>query len=207
MHPDDQTVVAALLAGDEKTFAELVTRLHGRLVRLACRVVGEEAAAEDVAQETWRRVARALSGFDGKSRLDTWITAILLNRARTRAAKDRREVMLSDAHDPFEHRFVLGQWRPPPAVWPAVATPESDLADKEMLALVARALDELPERQRLLVTLRDVEGVDASTACALLDISEENQRVLLHRGRANLRDVVERLLGERTRGKIDRVPA
>lgn len=196
MHPDDQQVVERLLARDARVFAELVTSLHPRLVAMAERILRDEAAAEDVAQETWRRVTRALPRFDGKSRLSTWIFSILVNRAKTHLARIKkasiRSAALSEEHDPYEGRFLLGQWRESPRPWRTEGDPEAALAGKELRALVEIALNELPERQRLVVTLRDVEGLDAAATCEALGLTEENQRVLLHRGRTNLRDALDR---------------
>jgi RNA polymerase sigma-70 factor (ECF subfamily) len=196
MHPDDQQVVERLLARDSRVFAELVTSLHPRLVAMAERILRDEAAAEDVAQETWRRVSRGLSRFDGQSRLSTWIFSILVNRAKTHLARHqketRRAAALSDEHDPFEGRFLLGQWRESPRPWRSEGDPEAELFGKELRALVELALNDLPERQRLVVTLRDIEGLDAAATCEALGLSEENQRVLLHRGRTNLRDALDR---------------
>ena len=198
MHPDDQQVVERLLARDARVFAELVTNLHPRLVAMAERILRDEAAAEDVAQETWRRVTRALPRFDGKSRLSTWIFSILVNRAKTHLERRERAALhtstLSDEHDPHEGRFLLGQWRESPRPWRTEGDPEAALAGKELRALVEVALNELPERQRLVVILRDVEGLDAATTCEALGLSGENQRVLLHRGRTNLRDILDRRL-------------
>jgi RNA polymerase sigma-70 factor (ECF subfamily) len=200
MHPDDQPVVERLLARDERVFADLVTGLHPKLVAMARRIVGDLATAEDVAQETWRRVTGALPGFDGNSRLSTWIFSILINRAKSRLARDKkvasRTATLVDEHerDPFEGRFLLGQWRESPRPWRGEGDPEAELCTKEMLALVEHALLELPERQRLVVLLRDVEGLDAAATCEALGLTEENQRVLLHRGRTNLRDALDRKL-------------
>jgi RNA polymerase sigma-70 factor (ECF subfamily) len=196
MHEDDQRIVERLLARDERVFVELVTSLHPRLVAMATRILGDEAAAEDVAQETWRRVTRALPRFQGKSRLSTWIFATLINRARSRLARDRKAEVptLPEEHDPFAGRFLLGQWRESPQPWPSETDPERKLAAKQMIVLVEQTLRELPERQRLVVTMRDVEGLDAAATCEALGISEENQRVLLHRGRTNLRDLLDRKL-------------
>jgi RNA polymerase sigma-70 factor (ECF subfamily) len=204
MHEEDRELVERLLARDERVFAQLVTSLHPRLVAMATRILKDEAAAEDVAQETWRRVMRALPNFEGRSRrsphattrLSTWIFAMLINRAKTRLARDRRAdvASISDEHDPLAGRFLLGQWRESPRPWPSETDPERKLATKEMMALVEQTLSELPERQRLVVTLRDVEGLDAAATCEALGISEENQRVLLHRGRTNLRDLLDRKL-------------
>ncbi|MCA9643557.1 MAG: sigma-70 family RNA polymerase sigma factor, partial [Myxococcales bacterium] len=175
-------------------FRELVTELHMRLVRVVRRIVSDESAAEDVVQETWRRVVASIHTFDGRSRLSTWITGIAINRARTRRAADKRRVELEqEAHGALDDGFLLGQWREPPGHW-GQGDPEDSLREKQLLELVETCLEELPERQRMVLVLRDIEGFDGPTAAQMLDLSEENQRVLLHRGRARLRTAVDRRL-------------
>ncbi len=194
MHEADVVLVEALRSGDEAAFARLVTRLHPRLVAMARRIVGSSDEAEDAAQETWRRVVRGLDSFEGRSRFETWIFQILVNRARTArgAAAERREESLSaDAErDPLDGRFDRWmQWTVQPGSW---GNPEEDALAAEVRRLVGEALGTLPELQRLVVQLRDVEGQDAAATCAALGITEANQRVLLHRGRLRLREAVER---------------
>ncbi len=189
MHPEDALVVRGLLARDEAVFEALVRQLHGKLVAVARRLLGEHEAAEDVAQETWRRVLSSIATFEGKSRLASWIVQIAKNRAKTRLERRKREILIGDEGlDPTATWFDgFGQWRSSPAAWD---TPESSLEHERQKQLLADALLTLPARQRVVVTLRDVEGMDAATASETLGISQENQRVLLHRGRAALRDAV-----------------
>lgn len=197
MSPEDQTVVAALLAGDEATFAALVERLHPRLVRVSRRFVATDAAAEDVAQDTWQAVLQGLCGFEGRSGLDTWVLQIAINRARTRGASDARVESLEDEGAELNERFTwYGGWREAPRSCAVDCTPETVAANKELALMLITALDRLPEQQRLVVALRDVEWLTSAEVCQLLEISEENQRVLLHRGRARLRMLLEGSLGE-----------
>jgi RNA polymerase sigma-70 factor (ECF subfamily) len=201
----DAALVAALRAGDEAAFRGLVLRYHAALMRLARASVSSHAVAEEVVQETWLAVIRGIGGFEGRSSLKSWIFAILVNRARSRGARERRVVPLSSlgggdddrpAVDP--DRFVAagqrwgGHWSSPPVPW---AQPDERLMAKETLGVVADAIERLPERQRVVVSLRDVEGWSAEEVCALLDLSEGNQRVLLHRGRARVRAALEEHLG------------
>ncbi|MGE0321721.1 MAG: RNA polymerase sigma factor [Polyangiaceae bacterium] len=194
MHPEDRVLVEQLVARDASAFRELVKGLHTRLVRIVRRIVSDEAAAEDVVQETWRRVVASIHTFDGRSRLSTWITGIAINRARTRRAADKRRAELEqEAQSALDDGFLLGQWREPPGHW-GQSDPEDTLREKQLIELVEACLDELPERQRMVVVLRDIEGFDGPTAAQMLELSEENQRVLLHRGRARLRTAVDRQL-------------
>lgn len=194
MHEGDVDLVEALRSGDEAAFARLVTRLHPRLVATARRILGSSEEAEDAAQETWRRVVRGLDAFEGRSRFDSWVFQILVNRARTArgaAASRREESLAADAdRDPLDGRFDRWmQWTTQPGSW---GNPEEEALAAEVLRIVGGALDTLPELQRLVLQLRDVQGQDAAETCAALGITEANQRVLLHRGRLRLREAVER---------------
>lgn len=204
---DESSVVAALRAGDEDAFRELVRRHHASLVRVARTVVGSHAVAEEVAQDTWLAVIRSISGFEGRSSLKTWIFTILVNQARKRGAREQRTIPMSslgpgggdDAPAVDPDRFVpdgrrwAGHWVEPPVPWSDV--PAERLIGNETVAVAAGAINELPERQREVVTLRDVEGWTAQEVCRLLDLSEGNQRVLLHRARSRVRTTLEKHLG------------
>jgi RNA polymerase sigma-70 factor, ECF subfamily len=196
--PADDAIIAALLAGDERAFAALVERLHPRIVRLCQRFVASRAAAEDVAQDTWQAVLQGLATFARRCALDTWILQIAINRAKSRGVRDARARALDDEDQPaLGDRFGwLGVWKQPPRACLPDRSPETDAAQRELLRLVAAALDRLPEQQRLVVVLRDVELLSADEVCAVLEISEENQRVLLHRGRTRLRTLLEAALAE-----------
>jgi RNA polymerase sigma-70 factor (ECF subfamily) len=176
-------LVDRLRAGEEAAFAELVARYQPQLLRLAEATVGSRAVAQEVTQDTWLAVVRGVDRFEGRSSFKTWLFHILLNRARSAATREQR------AGRPDEHvdeRFdASGAWAEPPEPW-------ADRVDERMVAaeLADRAkalLGELPEAQRQVVLLRDVEGVAAAEVCQMLQISDGNQRVLLHRGRARLR--------------------
>lgn len=188
----DRKVVAALLAGDEAVFEALVERLHGRIVRVCRRFVASDAAAEDAAQDTWQGVLEGLCSFQERSALETWILQIAINRAKTRGERDARTRSVDEEDS---ERFTrLGWWKEAPQASLADCSPETAAANRELVRLVSAALDRLPEQQRLVVTLRDVELLSAAEVCAVLELSEENQRVLLHRGRARLRAEVEQAL-------------
>lgn len=176
----------------------LVRGHHVAMVRLARTFVQSMATAEEVAQETWLAVLQGLDRFEGRSSLKTWIFSILANRARTRAVRDRRIVFLSEiggedsvepAVDPARFR-PSGAWDQPPRPWD-VASPEGRAASAQLLEHVRRAIEALPEAQRAVVLLRDVEECTAEEACNILGLSETNQRVLLHRGRSRVRKALE----------------
>jgi RNA polymerase sigma-70 factor (ECF subfamily) len=198
---EDKALVARLLARDEAAFRALVSSHHGTLLRIAMLFVRDRAAAEEVAQETWARVLSSLPGFEARSSLRTWISRICANTAKTRAARDARTTPLSALEDPDQPvvdpgRFAAsGTWSDPPQAWEA-DTPESILERREAVACIERTLEELPPAQRAVITLRDVQGFEAEEVCNILELSESNQRVLLHRARARVRRALERLFAE-----------
>lgn len=199
----DADTVARLRQGDEATFSLLVRRHQRALAHVARYYCGSPSVADEVVQETWLAVLEGLARFEGRSSLRTWIFRILANRARTRAVREGRTVPLSSlegedgaAVDPT--RFAAnGHWNEPPRPWES-DTPEAIVARSEAVLGLWSAIDALPPRQRAVVTLRDVEGVTAEEVCALLDVTEANQRVLLHRARSALRTALEGHVGKRS---------
>jgi RNA polymerase sigma-70 factor (ECF subfamily) len=189
---EDEELLDRLRAGDEVAFSEIVERYHTRLVRFARSFVANGAVAEEVAQETWLAVVRGIERFEGRSSLRTWLFRICANRARSTGASEHRMIAAGPqqaAVDP--DRFDSGgAWASPVAHW-------ADAVDDRLAAVVIatharRAIDELPDQQRQVVTLRDAEGLSSREVCEVLGISEANQRVLLHRGRSQVRSVLER---------------
>jgi RNA polymerase sigma-70 factor, ECF subfamily len=204
VNPDESALVARLRAGDEVAFGVLVSRYYGSLLRFAMSFVSERATAEEVVQETWLGVIRGLSSFEGRSSLKTWIFRILANRAKTRGKREARSIPFSSLRDPQSEldyqpaidpsRFdARGMWAEPRKAWINVA-PEELLLRRETVDLIQRAIVELPVSQRAVVILHDVEEVEPEEICNILEISETNQRVLLHRGRSRLRRALEQHL-------------
>jgi RNA polymerase sigma-70 factor (ECF subfamily) len=195
--PDDQRTVAAILAGDERAFEELVDRYNPSLLRVAQGYVRTRTAAEEAVQDTWLGVLRGLPMFEGRSSLRTWIFRILVNQAITRGVRESRSVPFSSlgddeaAVDP--ERFLPGgAWASPPQ--PLDGIPEDILLGAEARARVLEAIAELPPQQRQVITLRDVEGWSSAEVREALDLSESNQRVLLHRARSKVRARLEEYL-------------
>lgn len=197
--PQDLALVTRLLGGDEAAFRALVEQYHGVLVRLALAFVSSRAVAEEVVQETWVGVLGGLRSFEGRSALKTWIFRILTNRAKTRAVREGRSVPFSALGDAEgEHHPAVdparfkpnGTWAEPPRRWDE-DTPEKLAMQEEALRRLERAIDELPPNQRAVLTLRDLDGLESAEVCNILEISETNQRVLLHRARSKLRSVLE----------------
>ena len=192
---DDAELLARLREGDEQAFVVLVRRHHDAMVRLARGYVPSAAVAEEVVQDTWLGVLRGLGGFEGRSEFRTWLLRILVNRARTAGARERRSVAVGDPELAVDRsRFDdSGAWAAPPERWIEEADDRLDAA--KLAGRLRSAIDELPDRQREVVTLRDVEGLTSEEVCSVLEISEGNQRVLLHRGRSRLRQVLETEFG------------
>jgi RNA polymerase sigma-70 factor (ECF subfamily) len=187
----DSELVARLQAGDESAFVELVTRYQVRLVRFAETIVGSRAVAEEVTQDTWLAVMRGVERFEGRSSFQTWLFRILLNRARSAIG---REIRAGRPDDTMEERFdASGAWASPPVPWADQV--DDRLVAEHLAARVQDLLPRLPEHQRRVVVLRDVDGVSAEDVALLLGISDGNQRVLLHRGRAKLRSLLTDELG------------
>ena len=191
--PADDVLVAGLRSGDEATFASLLDSWSASMLRLARAFVSTDASAEEVVQDTWLAVIRGVQGFHGASSLRTWVYRILVNTAKKRGVKEKRTVPWTSVEpdggptvDPSRFRGAEDEY---PGHWREF--PESWVLDGELRKVVGRALDELPERQRVVVALRDVEGHTSEEVCTMLEISPANQRVLLHRGRALVRTRLE----------------
>jgi RNA polymerase sigma-70 factor (ECF subfamily) len=193
---DDAELLQDLLGGDESSFTELVRRHHSTLVKVARYYVASASSAEDVAQDTWIAVMRGIEKFEGRSSFKTWLLRICVNRARTTGVKEHRSIPV----DPNEsgpsvsaHRFDQGGfWSDPPV--PFTDAIDSRLDDTALLSAVRHAIDALGEPQQSVVTLRDVEGLSTQEVAALLELSEANVRVILHRGRARVREIVEEVV-------------
>ena len=201
MDGSDERILAALRAGDEEAFRKLVREWHSSLLRVAQIFVPSRAVAEEVVQETWLRVLGALDRFEGRSSLKTWVFRILVNTAKTRAQREGRSIPFSSLQDAARvpeaavepERFLPDDHPQHPGGW---ASPPRDLPEERLLAaetreVIAAAIDQLPANQRAVISLRDVEGWSSEEVRNALDISEVNQRVLLHRARSRVRRALE----------------
>jgi RNA polymerase sigma-70 factor (ECF subfamily) len=198
---DDARLVAALRAGDEKSFLALVKSLNAPMLRVASVYVSSRAVAEEVVQEAWLGVLKGLAAFQGRSSLRRWIFGIVTNCARSRGVRESRTTPFSamgPADDdepavdpgrflPPDHPRWPGHWSEPPTAWA-----EDQVLNKESLAVVEAAIARLPVNQREVITLRDVLGWSSEEVCESLAISEGNQRVLLHRARSKVRAALEK---------------
>jgi len=192
---DEGELIARLRAGDEQAFVQLIARHHAAMMRLASSFVSSSAVAEEVVQDTWMGVLRGLDGFAGRSSFRTWLLRILVNRARSTGVRERRSVAIGDAGPVVDSsRFdASGAWMSPPEHW--VEDSDDRLLAQGLSEELHAALEALPAHQREVVMLRDVDGLSGHEVCEVLEISEVNQRVLLHRGRSHLRQVLEDELG------------
>jgi RNA polymerase sigma-70 factor (ECF subfamily) len=204
--PPDAVLVGRLRDGDEDAFAAMLDAWSTGMLRVARGFVSTGATAEEVVQDTWLAVIEGLGGFAGRSSLKTWVFRILVNTAKRRGARESQTVPWSslpgadDAGPTVDPSRFLGpghpyegHWREFPAPWPA---PEKATLDGEVRTRAGAALARLPERQRVVITLRDVEGYDSHEVCSILEISAANQRVLLHRARAYVRGELEAYFSE-----------
>jgi RNA polymerase sigma-70 factor, ECF subfamily len=180
-----------LRSGDERAFVSLVERHQKQMLRLAASFVPSRAIAEEVVQDTWLALLRGLDTFEGRSSLKTWLFGILVNKARTTGTREYRIVPVADPEpcvDPA--RFdESGSWADPPERW--IEAAEGRVAAGKLADRIRSLIDELPARQREVVILRDVEEMSSEEVCSVLEISDGNQRVLLHRGRSRLRQLFE----------------
>ncbi|WP_205787387.1 RNA polymerase sigma factor [Specibacter cremeus] len=204
----DLALVGRLLAGDETAFAEIVAAYSPLMLHIARGFVSNRASAEDVVQEAWLGVCRGLEAFEGRSSLRTWVLAITRNVGRRRGAVEAKELPWSQIDDDGNGAVDPARFRGPGDPWcggwtevgaPVPWSPEQLALDGEARRLVTRYLDELPDRQRTVVALCDVDGLGVDQVCEILGISPGNQRVLLHRGRARLRQLLEDYYG---RGEV-----
>jgi RNA polymerase sigma-70 factor (ECF subfamily) len=196
---NETDLIAAIKRRDETAFVQMVTRYQGSLLRLALIYAQSRAVAEEIVQEAWLGVLQGIEHFEGRSSFKTWLTRILVNRAKTRAAREGRTIPFSALDEPSvpserflgsDHPEWPGHWATPPQSWGA--SPDEQLLSRETLDLIERAIASLPPAQREVITLRDVEGASSEEACNILGITETNQRVLLHRARSRVRAALER---------------
>jgi RNA polymerase sigma-70 factor, ECF subfamily len=207
----DDVLVAGLRARDETVFSKLVVDWSRSMLRVARSFVSTEASAEEVVQDTWLAVMQGVDRFEGRSSLRTWVYRILVNTARKRGVKEHRTLPWSSlvptdddrgpTVDPAQFRGpddqYPGGWRSFPTEWAAT---ESAVLASEIRTTVAAALETLPDRQRIVITLRDVVGHSSEEVCDMLEISAANQRVLLHRARAAVRTQLADYLTESPSG-------
>jgi RNA polymerase sigma-70 factor (ECF subfamily) len=183
-------LLTRLRDGDEEAFVMLVARYQQPMLRLARTYVPSRAVAEEAVQDTWMGVVRGIDQFEGRAAFKTWIFRILINRARSAGTREQRHGTLEPHHAVDPIRFdANGQWADPVEPWAEASDDRLDAATWG--PALQSGLEDLPPRQRQVVVLRDMEGISSDEVCDLLDISPGNQRILLHRGRTRLREILE----------------
>ena len=198
-YADDELLAKAIAARDADAFAYLIDRYNGQLRRLARQYVPSEAVADEVVQETWLAVIQGIDRFEHRSSMKTWLFRILINTARTHGVKENRSTPLAMTLDDDEpavepsrfRRFTLrgrGGWKEPPHSW---SDPERSVIDREVLDTIDGAIARLSADQRQVITMRDVLGCSSAEVCSVLELSDANQRVLLHRARSKVRAALE----------------
>jgi len=199
LSPEDRALVERLRAGDERTFLGMVERNHRAMVRVAMGYVPSEAVAEEVVQEAWIGILQGLDKFEGRCPLRAWMFRILVNCARLRGGREARSVPFSalESENAEGERRPVESFRPPddprwPGHWAQQPERWTDerLADAQALVRIKAEIEKLPPNQRQVITLRDIEDWDSSEVCEALQISEANQRVLLHRARTKVRQAL-----------------
>jgi RNA polymerase sigma-70 factor (ECF subfamily) len=196
---DEARLIEGLRAGDEAAFAELMREYGAGMLRVAQMFVSSRAVAEEVVQEAWLGVLKGIGRFEGRSSLKTWLFRIVANTAKTRGVREARSIPFSalgaaegePAVDPDRflgagERFP-GHWAVPPQAW----APEGRLLGQETLEIIERELERLPPAQRAVIAMRDIQGFSSEEVCNALDLTETNQRVLLHRARSKVRAALE----------------
>ena len=198
---EEVELLARLRSGDEQAFGELVDRHYSTMLAVARTYVKSRAVAEEVVQDAWIGVLKGLDRFEGRSSLKTWIIRIVVNTAKTRGVREARSVPFSSLAPEGEEAAVEperfrdsndgfpGHWRAYPSDWQAL--PDEKLLGRETIDVVLGAIQQLPDAQRTVITLRDIQGCSAEEVCEALDVSAGNQRVLLHRARSRVRAALE----------------
>lgn len=215
-------IVEALRQGDEQAFAQLVEQHHASLRRMARLYVSSSAIADEVVQDTWLAVIQGVWAFEGRSSLKTWIYRILINRAKTRSLREGRSTRFDDAGpdvpaategfedsvhpgsdvgDPGSRgRHVVSHTRKPVVTDASLPdpglSPEARLLTQEARGKIEAALESLPPNQRIVITMRDLEGCSSEEVCNVLGLTETNQRVILHRARSRVRIMLKGYLQE-----------
>jgi RNA polymerase sigma-70 factor (ECF subfamily) len=197
---DDAALVARLRAGDQAAFAQIVREWTPLMLHVARTIVTTRASAEECVQEAWLGVIRGLDAFEGRARLRTWTLTIVSHIARRRAERDGRMVPLASLDGENAPAVDPRRFRPPGTAWeggwteggaPRAWDPEAAALTREVITVLIDGIDALPTRQRAVVALRDVHGLSPEEVCEALGLSPGNQRILLHRGRSRLRQLLE----------------
>ncbi len=193
MHNNQLTL---LKNGDQTLFAALVRDHHRALIALATPIVGV-SEAEEVVQNAWVKAHRAIAGFEGKARVRTWLSRIVINEAKMQLRARKKEVLFADfgdenlTEDALADRFNhSGGWQHPPANW-HVDSPDALLMGSDLKDCLDRLLNKIPTNQRAILEMRDTSELPFEEICNTLSVSASNARVVLHRARTQLFKLVD----------------
>ncbi len=195
---DEQLLIARVLAGEEEAYSHLVKQYHTGMIRVAAAIVGR-SDADDVVQDAWIKAMRALAGFEGRSTLKTWLTTIVANTAKSHAKKNARwlafeDLKIDESSELGVDRFTSnGHWSSPVKVWD-LESPEAAASRDELRQALASTLETLPQAQRMVFILHELNAVEVDTICNILEITPSNARVLLHRARNKLYAAIEAMI-------------
>lgn len=197
---DDPAFIARLQAGEDAAYRLLVHRFHASMVRVANGIIGSRAQAEEVVQDSWAAVFTAIGRYEPRATLAAWLFTIVANRARSRIRAEGRLTGLPAAFGGVEDRAVPlsafqpdGHWVDAPQLWDEL-DPERVFGGRQLWQHVQTAIERLPESQKAVIVLRDIESRSPEETCAILGISEANHRVLLHRARVKVRNAIDELV-------------
>ncbi len=203
---DDPAFIARLQAGDEAAYRKLVHRFHAAMVRVASGIIGSRAQAEEVVQDSWAAVFTAIARYERRTTLAAWLFTIVANRARTRIRAEGRFTGLPAGFGGSEDRAVPlsafqpdGHWVDAPQLWEEL-DPEREYGGRQLWEHVQAAIERLPESQKAVIVLRDIEQRTPEETCEILGISEANHRVLLHRARVKVRNAIDALVAPKAGG-------
>jgi len=187
----DKALLARIKNGELSAFETLVGQYHSKLISVAQSFVGQ-AFAEEIVQDSWEAAIKSIDKFEERSSLSTWLTQIVINRSKTRLKRENRQISLDVGwHDPDTDSYSENErWSSPSQPW-HIDTPEELLSSDHLRVLITETLENLPEKQRLVITLHDLEGFEFNEICNILDVSPSNVRVLLHRARLTIRKVID----------------
>jgi RNA polymerase sigma-70 factor (ECF subfamily) len=193
LSPEDARLVEGLRAGEEEAFRALMREYGGAMLRVAQMYVSSRAVAEEVVQEAWLGVLKGIGRFEGRSSLKTWLFRIVANTAKTRGVRESRSIPFSslagDDEDAVDPDRFLGAGERFPGHW--AVPPEGRILAAEAMEVIEQAIERLPPAQRTVITLRDIQGLGSEEVRNALELSETNQRVLLHRARSKVRGALE----------------
>ena len=203
---DDPAFIARLQAGEDAAYRRLVHRFHAAMVRVANGIIGSRAQAEEVVQDSWAAVFTAIDRYEPRTTLAAWLFTIVANRARSRIRAEGRLTGLPASFGGAEDRAVPlsafqpdGHWIDAPQLWEEL-DPEREFAGRQLWEHVQAAIERLPENQKAVIVLRDIEQRTPEETCEILGISEPNHRVLLHWARVKVRNAIDELVRPKTGG-------